>query len=1113
MPGIVVPIMQWVQTIKVDIHQILVMHRKVLIHRCKTACICGELQAFHNSVGTRVRPNQTTSPKDHADIQELLALIKNLYNLFLMLGQNQYLNTVLTNPINFVEENLRTFRIKFNKLVIGLRFSVVDPLPINESQMVIDDIADCTDLIERLKACEEEGVVPPEMNSVFSSKMKQIEEKLEKYDQDEEESQKSALDKVRILSQDEIDKQLMGLKPYIFRHTDFELKKIIGHGGFASVFWSYQYVKGSSNKIVAVKKLKANHFTQYSFEMFKREIQILSEMHHPAILQFIGIVPSPPYYIATEFMEGGCLYNRLHAREPLRDPTKLTIIALGIAYAMRYLHSKRLIHRDLKSLNVLLDANDYPKVCDFGMSRLIPEGSEVMSGSIGTAQWMAPEVMRSDHYTEKADVYSFGILLWELLTGDVPFRQMRDVQVTLAVLSNNARPLMPTNASPRLAKLIRVCWDSDPEVRPDFATIVKMFESGELNFPGTRDDEVLAYKSIFREEAEEDAQAPAEVSDGVIREIIAQIGDDAEQTVAALAKLKAIAGDPEWAPVARNLLPDAVIKALKASDDVMVTAAALETVAAIIASAELSESFMKAEGRNVVLEAIGKFASTKMTGVIAIVRQMIANGSTVSAECFTKLGPFLAVPDLELRKEAAQLLDTIIRTRKFEDEGSLAAIVHNVIMNAIPESHPTLLVPIISLIDALCDYPQPLSRIRVSPDSVRYILQLATKAEDTIAGNALAVLCRITETSIPPQDTTIAILKAFPELAKRPQKILANALAVFAITLRSQAAYKMIATSSEVVSAIERCLDGEGAVAVFALKIVVALLMNASTFSVIGKCIEKVIGLLNSEVVPVSRLAAFAVILFVEKSDDIPNVVINNENTKKYLIRAFGKDGNSLIASDALRLVGVLSQFAPGVAFIEKCGIINAVCKLTGSEDAETARFATMAVSAFAVQYPFEEHLTQCVSRMLDMIEKGVNVRYAEVFVASVSVRKEAAIEVADRVDIVLKGLGNSPHAMVALQNIVSYPRAIHHLLRSKEAMMDTLLKELDYGQSDSERIVGVINVITQLSHSTDAREIMVKAGIGKKIRDMLWSSEINSIIRSSLLLVTGRLGCTNILE
>jgi serine/threonine protein kinase len=121
-------------------------------------------------------------------------------------------------------------------------------------------------------------------------------------------------------------------------------------------------------------------------------------------------------------MSGGCLFNRLHAKQGANlDATKRTIIALGLAYSLEYFHAKKMIHRDIKSLNVLLDADDYPKLCDYGMSRTIATDG-AMTGGAGTSQWMAPEVLNSDPYDEKSDVYSYGILRWEILTSDVPFR-------------------------------------------------------------------------------------------------------------------------------------------------------------------------------------------------------------------------------------------------------------------------------------------------------------------------------------------------------------------------------------------------------------------------------------------------------------------------------------------------------------------------------------------------------------------------------------------------------------------------------------------------------------------------------------------------------------------
>jgi serine/threonine protein kinase len=299
------------------------------------------------------------------------------------------------------------------------------------------------------------------------------------------------------------------MKRWALDHADFELQRKIGSGGFADVFLGYQR---STRKIVAVKKLHNEEFTESAFEMFRREIEIFAALNHFAVLPFVGVCTSPPYYIITEYMSGGCLFKRIHTRDggPL-DPTKRTIIALGIAYAMEYVHSQKMLHRDLKSLNILLDADDYPKVCDFGMSREIAADGK-MTGGVGTVQWMAPEVLNSAPYDERSDVYSFGIMLWEILTNSVPFRGQADVQVAMKVVGEKQRPPFPPDCPPRLRMFINVCWDDEPKARPPFTTIVKAIESGEVVFPGTNMNAVRAYVTRFAKKAAPEpapAAAPA----------------------------------------------------------------------------------------------------------------------------------------------------------------------------------------------------------------------------------------------------------------------------------------------------------------------------------------------------------------------------------------------------------------------------------------------------------------------------------------------------------------------------------------------------------------------------------------------------------------------------
>ncbi len=237
-------------------------------------------------------------------------------------------------------------------------------------------------------------------------------------------------------------------------------------------------------------------------------------MRHPNICLYMGACLKPPNRaIITELASNGSLWDAL--RLPLsapfhpcdgqsRDAWPLSLysdschggvmpstysplippkgtwpwnlvkrVACGAARGMTYLHSGTppVLHRDLKSANLLLDDSYTCKVCDFGLSRLKAQ-ERSMTGNCGTVQWMAPEILSNQHYAEPADVYSFGIILWELLVAECPFEGMSAIQCALAVLNRDARPEIPPWCPPSFAALIRACWDKDPTKRPTFPQIL-----------------------------------------------------------------------------------------------------------------------------------------------------------------------------------------------------------------------------------------------------------------------------------------------------------------------------------------------------------------------------------------------------------------------------------------------------------------------------------------------------------------------------------------------------------------------------------------------------------------------------------------------------------------
>jgi serine/threonine protein kinase len=149
-------------------------------------------------------------------------------------------------------------------------------------------------------------------------------------------------------------------------------------------------------------------------------------------------------------------------------------IATDITNGMAFLHSKRIIHRDLKSTNILLDLNWRAKVADFGASRMLSDST--LTTLPGTARYSAPEVFRRQHYTEKADVYSFGMVLWEMASLRVdPFPECRWAADIGELVVEGRRPEIPANCPPLFKVLIPKCWAQNAEERPTFADILERY--------------------------------------------------------------------------------------------------------------------------------------------------------------------------------------------------------------------------------------------------------------------------------------------------------------------------------------------------------------------------------------------------------------------------------------------------------------------------------------------------------------------------------------------------------------------------------------------------------------------------------------------------------------
>ncbi|XP_034069293.1 mitogen-activated protein kinase kinase kinase 20 isoform X1 [Gymnodraco acuticeps] len=240
-----------------------------------------------------------------------------------------------------------------------------------------------------------------------------------------------------------------------------------GGGSFGSVYRS-RWI--SQDKEVAVKKLLK----------IENEAEILSVLSHRNIIQFYGaIVEAPNYGIVTEYASGGSLYDYLSSAESEHmDMGQIMTWAAEIARGIHYLHSEapvKVIHRDLKSRNVVVAGDMVLKICDFGASKFLTHTTHM--SLVGTFPWMAPEVIQSLPVSETCDTFSYGVVLWEMLTREIPFKGLEGLQVAWLVVEKHERLTIPSGCPSCFAELMKDCWATEPKERPMFKQILSTLES------------------------------------------------------------------------------------------------------------------------------------------------------------------------------------------------------------------------------------------------------------------------------------------------------------------------------------------------------------------------------------------------------------------------------------------------------------------------------------------------------------------------------------------------------------------------------------------------------------------------------------------------------------
>lgn len=286
----------------------------------------------------------------------------------------------------------------------------------------------------------------------------------------------------------------------------------LGRGSYGEVFSGV-----ADGQQLAVKKWFGGLKTVREQQIYMREVEISRVMRHPALLSLLSYSISPVATVTPRLATDiGEILKLTRRGQPLPqyggsrivwNATKQSIAAVGVASAMEFLHRHNVIHRDLKPANVIVDGRSWPRVGDFGFARILSTGPEVvdaaalMSLQVGSPLYNAPELnTNTESYTRAVDVYAYGILLYEVLTGRTPFEERGKLTLfqLQSLVDRGERPLLPDSLPPALRDLVRRCWSHQPVDRPTFAQIVQELNGPpSLVLPGTDAREYGEYLSFI----------------------------------------------------------------------------------------------------------------------------------------------------------------------------------------------------------------------------------------------------------------------------------------------------------------------------------------------------------------------------------------------------------------------------------------------------------------------------------------------------------------------------------------------------------------------------------------------------------------------------------------
>ncbi|EAX96629.1 TKL family protein kinase [Trichomonas vaginalis G3] len=477
---------QLFQCVKVA-NNIFLMAQDTIVYRASIAYILQQIRSFLSAI--QPLKNKSLNQSEIVALERFTGLVAHFSTVIPNLGSN-WIRTCLNWPTTHVHEYIDNFRKSLIEICQLLSLDPDKVLQYDQIQDTVNKIADFQHLKQALTEVQQKSISienAVDVQQLIETRLYSINRHLPKKNQDtvgmhHPTTEGAPMEQIRFRMDDALNQ---------FRSIDIPCEDIIvgktlGSGGFGTVFMGTRI---STGELIAVKEVRSDKLSISTWASLYSEVANMANLKNRYVLELVGAHIKEPYRIITRFCPGRSLFDRIHRcpQHPL-PPARLTALAYQVASGMAFLHSNGIVHRDLKTMNILLDESDAARIADFGLSGNMRDNKDLY-GTLGTPHYTAPEVLARKRYGPKVDSYSFGIVLWEMETGLIPFREKTHKEIIDHVVNRGWRLPLSRTVPDSLRRLITRCWSENPAERPEFEEIVALFKKGEVYF-GTPNDRV-----------------------------------------------------------------------------------------------------------------------------------------------------------------------------------------------------------------------------------------------------------------------------------------------------------------------------------------------------------------------------------------------------------------------------------------------------------------------------------------------------------------------------------------------------------------------------------------------------------------------------------------------